>query len=88
MEQTELQQRWDERNQWFLDRVGKRVYRNKTTCDCLTCENVYKKGIVITDETDANYLHSIEVDFTASGDPTHYFDTIEERDTFEKTLLG
>lgn len=75
-----------EREKWFNDRIGKRVYRNLTSCGCLTCQRVYKEGLIIADETHASYLYDIEGIFTAEGSPTGFFDTVEERDKFEKEL--
>lgn len=66
-----------DRLQWFIDRIGKRVYRNHHDC-CEHCETVYKGGLIIADENHANYLYDIEVEFTADGEPTQYFDTREE----------
>jgi hypothetical protein len=75
-----------EREQWFLDRVGKRVWRNKNYCDCNTCDVVYTKGLMITDSLHAGYLWAVEGDYYREGFPLKYFDTPEERDAFELTL--
>lgn len=40
----------------FTTRIGKRVRRNVGTCDCATCRDVEKNGLVISDEQHANYL--------------------------------
>jgi hypothetical protein len=74
------------RKQWFKDRIGKTVYRNKNTCDCKTCKRVYKNGLVITDDMHADYLFCCESEFTFEGHPLKYFDTIKERNEFEKSL--
>jgi hypothetical protein len=42
--------------QWFKDRVGKKVYRTKSTCNCMVCYDVFMNGLVIADEFHANYL--------------------------------
>lgn len=76
---------WEERSKWFLDRIGKRVYRNHHDC-CEHCEEVYKNGLIIFGETHATYLHDIECKFTAEGTPTHYFDTREEMLEYENGL--
>jgi len=75
----------DKRLQWFLDRINKTVYRNKTSCKCKVCEHVSEKGLIITDESHARYLYDIEVEFTMSGHPTMYFDTKEEAENYEKS---
>ena len=72
------------RLQWFKERVGKRVFRNKNGCDCPSCEVVYKTGVVITDQFHANYLYDLEKDFSSEGEIMRYFDTKEEVEQFEK----
>lgn len=76
---------WEERHQWFRDRIGKRVFRNHHQC-CEHCEEVYKNGLVIFDDMHATYLHDIEVEFTAEGNSTHYFDTRKEMLEYESKL--
>lgn len=71
---------------WFTDRIGKVVYRNKTTCDCDICNDGYNKGLLIRDEFHAEYVYDICMAFNSDGDTLKYFDTIEERDEFELTL--
>ena len=58
--ESELRAIWDEREKWFQDRIGKRVFRNKNTCKCKTCEDVSEKGIIISDTYHASYLHDCE----------------------------
>jgi hypothetical protein len=69
----------EERKQWFIDRIGNVVYRTKTTCGCGVCEDIYKKGLLIADEMHARYIHDCEFEQVAK-----YFDTIEERDEYER----
>jgi len=65
----------EDRTQWFLDRIGKRVFRNKDGCNCPSCLNVAEQGIVIASEEHARYLDMIE----ATPDmEIKYFDTMEE----------
>ncbi len=47
---------------FFTNRIGKRLYRNKTTCDCETCTNVWKNGLVVHDDFHARYLHTCQCD--------------------------
>ena len=42
--------------QWFVDRVGKRVYRLNNNCDCCVCVAVFEHGLIISDKFHANYL--------------------------------
>lgn len=72
---------YEDRRQWFLERVGKVVYRNRTTCSCSTCETVYKEGLMIGDRLQAEYLNDV-----VGESNIRYFDTLEERDEYEKSL--
>jgi hypothetical protein len=46
--------------QWFIDRIGKRVYRDKNTCDCEMCNDVFENGLIIKNETHATYLYDVQ----------------------------
>ena len=52
-----------ERLQWFLDRIGTRVYRERFTADGIWyCEcNACKNGIFINNEEQARTLYNIEM---------------------------
>jgi hypothetical protein len=76
----------NERKQFFIDNIGKRLYRNDTGCECTVCKSVYENGIIPMDALEATYLYDIETDFTADGHPTRYFLTKEEAREFEKQL--
>ena len=41
---------------WFLNRIGKRVFRDRTSCRCHTCEKNFKEGLIVGDEQHATYL--------------------------------
>ncbi len=75
-----------EREKWFLDRIGKRIYRSITTCPCAVCVNVYETGLVVSDEMHASYLQEVEAVDLYEGGTTKYFDTLEERDAYESKL--
>lgn len=45
---------------WFLNRLGKTVYRDDVSCPCPTCKKGTTDGIVIGDKQHAEYLHLIE----------------------------
>ncbi len=83
-----MENTYKKRESWFIARIGKRVYRNKTTCKCGICKTVGENGLIITDEMHADYLHMIESDFTAEGHPTRYFDTLDEAKKFETKKPG
>jgi hypothetical protein len=44
---------------WFIERIGKRVFRDKNTCSCNTCKEVFEKGLIIEDYDHAIYLFDI-----------------------------
>ena len=44
----------------FIERISTRVYRKKGTCDCKTCRDVERDGLIIDGEQHANYLHSCQ----------------------------
>ena len=43
--------------QWFIDRIGKRIYRLTDTKCCRHCQRVFKDGLVIDDLMHAKYLY-------------------------------
>lgn len=67
-------EKYKNRQQWFIDRIGKRVFRTKQTCKCETCEAIFNNGIVIEDRDHAIYLHDVENDLHL----TTYYETKEE----------
>ena len=72
-----------DRQQWFLDRIGKRVFRNDDGCKCPSCLDVSANGIVIASEEHARYLDMIEA---TPGMEIRYFDTKEEVLEFKQEL--
>lgn len=49
-----------EREQWFIDRIGKRVFRESNGCKCETCKRITNDGLIIFDEQHASYLCDVE----------------------------
>jgi hypothetical protein len=42
---------------WFVDRIGKRIYRlTQHTC-CNICDEAYRNGLIIHDRQHAEYLY-------------------------------
>lgn len=78
---------YEERQNWFLARIGRRVYRNKTSCECAICKHNYDNGLIINDDTHAIYLNDVEACSNDEGTPIRYFDTKEEVETYENTCL-
>jgi hypothetical protein len=55
--------------QWFIDRIGKRVFRDSVTCTCTVCTHVEKEGLIINDKEHADYLFNVQLDMGI-----HYYD--------------
>jgi hypothetical protein len=46
--------------QWFIDRVGKRIFRKNNNCSCPICLDVFENGLVIGSEMHAIYLYDCQ----------------------------
>lgn len=68
-----------DREKWFLQRVGKKLYRTQNGCKCNICVNTYQNGLLIEDELHASYLVEIERELKCT-----YYDSKEERDRQEQ----
>ncbi len=75
-----------ERKQWFLDRVGKTVYRNDNGCPCDVCKRVLEEGLIIGGDFHAEYLYDMEGDCSADGGSLRYFDTRSEAQSFDNLV--
>lgn len=75
-----------ERRDWFRARIGKTIYRNKVSCGCGVCENVYDSGLMLFDQMHADYVSDMEGISNIEGHPLRYFDTKEEVVIFEENL--
>lgn len=75
------------RIQFFIDHIGKRVFRLRNECkankgqNCAHCEDVYQNGLIVEDELHASYLASIEAETNI-----RYYGSIEERNDSENIL--
>ena len=63
-----------QRKQWFIDRIGKRVFREETSCPCESCKRISNEGLIINDEMHAIYLQDIEYMYNAEGHKLTYRD--------------
>lgn len=80
-------EKYEERKKWFTDRIGKTVFRNKSTCDCDSCRGVEKNGLEITDYNHACYMRDCEGESWMDGATgIRYFDTKEEVVEFESKI--
>ena len=50
---------YEERLQWFIDRIGKRVYREDVSCQCDSCKSGTMHGVFVNDKMHAHYLCDI-----------------------------
>ena len=75
-------ERKTEREQWFLNRIGKRIFRNNNGCSCGVCKNVNDNGLIVEDEFHATHLLENELCYNADGFRLRYFDTKEEVNEF------
>ncbi len=53
---------YKERQQWFKDRIGTRIFRGDTNCNhgnCESCKKIALEGLIITDELHACYLNDV-----------------------------
>ena len=71
-----------DRKQWFLSRIGKRVF-NTLFHDCLICKAFYESGVVLHDRFEAISAYDLERDLQVEGTKLKYFDTKEERTQYE-----
>jgi len=46
--------------EWFISRVGKKVFRTEASCQCDVCKEVGKFGLIIVDEFHAKYLYDCQ----------------------------
>ena len=59
---------------WFLERVGNRVYRDDNGCDCNVCKSVMIHGLIIHDEHHASYLYDVQNELNVN-----YYDSKKEK---------
>lgn len=64
----------------FIERIGTRVYRNAGTCDCNTCRDVERDGLIIDSEQHANYLHSCQSNRGTDWLPTVWCEYYDDKE--------
>jgi hypothetical protein len=75
------------RLQFFIDHIGKRIFRSRNECkankghNCAHCEDVYQNGLIVADESHASSLASIEAETNI-----RYYGSIEERNDSENII--
>jgi len=60
--------------QWFIDRIGKKIYRNSNGCDCEVCKNIGVHGVIVSNELHAIYLFDIQNAYNEEGINLNYRD--------------
>jgi len=64
--------------QWFIDRIGKRIYRDDDFCSCPNCPRIAKEGFIISDEYHARELYVVQMDWIADGTELNYRDYLHK----------
>ena len=49
--------------EWFIDRIGKKIYRDKTSCGCPSCRDIDDNWLIIFDKNHATYLYDVMCDY-------------------------
>lgn len=68
---------------WFIDRVGKRIYRDSNKCTCVTCMATTLNGLVIYSTDHAQYVFDSQNESASEGIFLNYRDT-KEKEKVEK----
>jgi hypothetical protein len=58
----------------FFDRVWKRIFRNKTSCDCKDCQDIVNNGVVIHDVQHARWLYTYQCELWSEWIEVNYRD--------------
>jgi hypothetical protein len=61
---------------WFENRIGKRIYRDPSSCPCDHCKNVEKIGLIIADKQHAHYLWITALDYAYENFFLNYRDKL------------
>lgn len=73
-----------EREQWFIDRIGKSVWLSRPICSCEKCKKAFNEGLLIHDNRYAIDLAETEERHTAEGYPIRFCDTKAEAIKFDE----
>lgn len=71
MEKSLYQPKSDE---WFIERIGKRIYRDKLKHCCSVCDHVGAEGLIVHDHNHATYLAMVDGCFANEGVFMNYRD--------------
>ena len=59
---------------WFINRIGKKIFRDDSCCKCIHCKNILKNGVTIADDLHADYLYEAQNDYYGEGILINYRD--------------
>ena len=59
---------------WFIERIGKRIYRDILKECCIHCSDVAENGLVVHDLSHARYLAMVDSEFGCEGVFSNYRD--------------
>jgi len=59
---------------WFMERIGTKIYRDDNGCDCQVCKMVERYGLIIHDEMHAQYLYDCHTEMGIN-----YYDSHTEK---------
>jgi len=51
---------------WFMDRIGKHIYRRGGTCRCIHCQKVLDEGLDVSDKCHVDYLYCCQNEMNLS----------------------
>jgi hypothetical protein len=60
--------------EFFLARIGKRIYRDKVSNCCTACTDIENNGLIVSDEAHAEYLAMIDADMACENVFMNYRD--------------
>ena len=60
--------------EWFIERIGQKIYRDKLPACCETCERVESEGLIIGNEQHARLLADLDANLGAEGQFCNYRD--------------
>jgi len=46
--------------EWFVLMIGRKIYRQSDGCECSTCKEIVKNGLIVRDIEHAKYLHMVQ----------------------------
>lgn len=75
-----------EREKFFYNRAGYKVFSPRLGKPGPACEKIYNEGRLIRNREHGAFLHDLEKELQKDGGRFQFFTTKEERDEFEATL--